>query len=103
MVLEKSGRTISNINANQRVAMVVSSGQSYQAFLQCEAEVTVVTDDAEEQKIREALLAKVPEIEPFFGAPIVSVQLRVQRWRATDVGNGWLPGRDLVAPSAVTT
>lgn len=103
LVLEASGRTLSNIRANPRVAMVVSSGAPYDPFLQGDADVEVVTDEAEDQQIRSALLAKVPEIEPFLHAPLVAVRLLVRRWRATDVPNGWLPGREIVArqsPSA---
>lgn len=100
MVLESGGTTLTNIKANPRVALVVSSGSPFEPFLQGSADVSLVDDPAETEEIKTSLLGKAPEIEPFFGAPLQAVRLHVRRWRATDVTNGWLPGKVLEAPSA---
>lgn len=100
MVLERGGTTLANIKANPRVALAVSSGSPFEAFLQGSADVALVDDPAETDEIKKALVAKAPEIEPFFGAPLQAVRLHVRRWRATDVTSGWLPGKVIDAPSA---
>lgn len=97
LVLESHGRTLTNIRSNPRVAVVVSSSNPMDAFLQASAEVEVLDDLAE---TREALLAKVPQAAAFFDAPIHAVKLHVTKWKATDILNGWLPGKELTAPDA---
>ena len=100
MVLETGGTTLANIKANPRVAVVVSSGSPFEPFLQGSADVTLVEDPGETEEIKKALLAKAPQVEPFFGAPIQAVRLHVRCWRATDVTSGWLPGKVLEAPTS---
>ena len=94
LVLEKSGRTLRNITANPQVAVLVATGTPFEPFLQAQAEAEIVTGDAD-AAVRAALVAKVPEAAPFLQAPIQAVRLRVSSWRATDVQNGWLPGKVL--------
>ena len=100
MVLESSGTTLRNIKANPRVSVVVSSGNPFTAFLQGSADVSLVTEASEVQAAKAALLAKAPQIEPFLAAPLEAVRLHVRCWRATDVPNGWLPGKTLEAQPA---
>lgn len=97
MVLESRGTTLRNIKANPRVAVVVSSGDPFTAFLQGSAEASLVTEASEVQAVKAALRAKAPQIEPLLAAPVEAVHLRVRCWRATDVPNGWLPGKTLEA------
>lgn len=52
----------------------------------------IVTGDAD-AAVRAALVAEVLEAAAFLQAPIHAVRLRVSSWRATDVQNGWLPGK----------
>lgn len=94
LVLEESGRTLRNLLREPRVAVVVAAGTPFEPFLQAQAEAEVVTGDAD-AAVRAALLAKVPAAAPFMDAPIVAVRLHVTSWRATDVMNGWLPGKTL--------
>jgi hypothetical protein len=56
-----------------------------------------VTETSEVRAGKAALLAKAPQIEPFLAAPLEAVRLHVRCWRATDVANGWLPGKTLEA------
>ena len=94
LVLEKSGRTLRNITANPQVAVLVAAGTPFEPFLQGQAEAEIVTGEAD-AAVRAALVAKVREAAPFLLAPIHAVRLRVSSWRATDVQNGWLPGKVL--------
>lgn len=94
LVLEESGRTLRNIMREPRVAVVVAAGTPFEPFLQAQAEAEVVTGEAD-AAVRAALLAKIPAAAPFMEAPIVAVRLHVGSWRATDVMNGWLPGKNL--------
>jgi len=97
--LELHGRTLTNIRNNPRVALVVSNGNPFEPFLQGAADAEVLDDDALEVTAA-SLLAKAPQIEPFLGAPMAAVRLHVRSWRATDVANGWLPGREIQAPAS---
>jgi hypothetical protein len=99
MVLESGGKTLSNIKANPRVALVVSSGSPFEPFLQGSADVVLIPDERKVEDVKNALRNKAPQIEPFFGAPLEAVRLSVRRWRVTDVVNGWLPGREVEAPA----
>jgi len=94
LVLEQRGRTLAAIRENPEVAIVVSTGSPGDPFLQARATAEVV-GGADDDEVRRVLLAKVPEAEPFLAAPIVAVRLTVPVWRATDLANGWLPGREL--------
>lgn len=102
LVLEEHGRTLHNIRRNPRVALVVSSGNPFEPFLQGAADAELLEDDEEVKATTDALRTKAPQIEPLLGAPMVAVRLHVRRWRATDVVNGWLPGKELLAPGAIT-
>ncbi|MFD9739506.1 pyridoxamine 5'-phosphate oxidase family protein [Umezawaea sp. NPDC059074] len=95
LVLEQRGRTLAAIRRNPLVSVIISTGSPADPFLQAQATATVVTG-AEADEVRRVLLAKVPQAEPFLSAPIEAVTLKVTAWRATDIPNGWLPGRDLV-------
>lgn len=101
LVLELHGRTLRNIRLNPRVALVVSSGNPFAPFLQGAADAEVLDDSDEITATVAALMAKAPQIEPLLAAPTAAVRLRVSRWRATDVGRGWLPGKELLAPEPV--
>jgi hypothetical protein len=99
LVLELHGRTLRNIRQNPKVAVVVSTGQPFEPFLQGAADAEVLDREEELAAIKGRLLVKAPSIEPFFGAPIAAVRLHLRMWRATDVVKGWLPGKELVAPA----
>lgn len=102
LVLEQHGRTVGNLRRNPRAALVLSSGNPFEPFLQGAADAQLVEDSSDMTAIVDALMAKAPQIEPFLGAPVVAVRLHVRHWRVTDVGNGWLPGKDLADHEPVT-
>ena len=101
LVLEAQGRTLANIKANPDVAIVVSNGDPYAPFLQGHATAVVLGDD-DKARTCESIVAKAPQSAPFMDAPIVPVSLQVSKWRVTDVVNGWLPGKELAAPTGMT-
>ncbi|ANZ34790.1 hypothetical protein BBK82_00570 [Lentzea guizhouensis] len=93
LVLEERGRTLKAIEENPEVAVVVSTGSPMEPFLQARA-VAEIVDGAEDEAVRQRLVAKVPEAAPFLETPIRTVVLTVPRWRVTDIPNGWLPGKE---------
>ncbi|WP_233225588.1 pyridoxamine 5'-phosphate oxidase family protein [Amycolatopsis sp. CA-126428] len=101
LVLEDRGRTLAAIRENPVVSVVVSTGSPMQPFLQAQAFAEVVGGDIggdEDARVRELLVAKVPEAAAFLGAPVTAVRLTVPKWRATDIANGVLPGVELPGP-----
>ncbi|WP_439376858.1 pyridoxamine 5'-phosphate oxidase family protein [Amycolatopsis lexingtonensis] len=97
LVLEDRGRTLAAIRENPVVSVVVSTGSPMQPFLQAQALAEVVGAEGD-ARVRELLVAKVPEAAPFLDAPVTAVKLTVQKWRATDIANGLLPGVELPGP-----
>lgn len=96
VMLETTGKSLSNIQANRQVAVVVSSGSAFEPFLQGEGDAVVLYGESDLQATRNALLAKAPEIEPLLQFPVAAVTLNIRRWRATDVLAGWVPGKVLM-------
>ena len=94
LILETHGRTLTAIRSNPQVAVVVTSGEPYEPFLQGAATVEIL-DGAAADDVHRALIAKVPQAEPFLQYPHEAVRLTVSGWRVTDVKKGWIPGREL--------
>ena len=97
MILETHGTTMTNIRANPRVAVSITTGNPYDPFAQGVANVEVLTDEAEIGAVHAALRAKSPEIEALLGLPVETVRYRVETWKVTDLPNGWLPAKVLTA------
>ena len=93
LVLETHGKTMTNIRADDRVAVIVAD-DPYGFFLQGEGRVRVV-DGQEEADVRTALRQKAPEVAPLLDAPIRAVHVEIGRWFATDVTRGWLPAKEI--------
>ena len=93
LVLETHGKTMSNIRADNRVAVIVAD-DPYGLFLQGEGTARVV-DGEQEADVREALLQKDPRVGPLLGAPIQAVHVEITRWFATDLSKGWLPAKEI--------
>ena len=97
LVLEDRGRTLAAIRENPVVSVVVSTGSPMQPFLQAQALAEVVGAE-EDARVRDLLVAKVPEAAPFLSQPVTAIRLTVRKWRATDIANGLLPGVELPGP-----
>jgi len=96
LVLELHGRTLTAIRANPTVGVVISTGAPLDPFLQCRASAEILSAGADADEAVRVLVAKVPAVVPFLSTPHAAVRLTVDTWRVTDVGNGWIPGRELV-------
>lgn len=102
LVLELHGTTLRNIRHNSTVAMVVSSGDPFEPFLQGTATAEVLEDEEALRATADRLRAKAPQIEPLLGIPMAAIRLHVHQWRVTDVVKGWLPGKELTAPVSLS-
>ncbi len=98
MVLEAAGRTLTNIRSNPRVSLMVSSGAPFEPFVQGSADAVILTGGEETEEVKQALLRKAPQIDSMLDYPLEAVRFKVRSWRVTDVPNGWIPGKELVAP-----
>lgn len=87
---------MANVLANPRVAVIVADNSPFGLFAQGEGRVTFVEGEAA-KSVRAGLLAKAPEIEPFFAAPLREARIVIDRWLLTDVPKGWLPAKELRA------
>jgi hypothetical protein len=98
VILEAHGKTMTNILADERVAVMVADNAPYSLFAQGEGRARIVEGEAA-TKAKAELLAKNPEMAPFFGFPLRHVSLEISRWLLTDVPNGWIPAKELRAPA----
>jgi hypothetical protein len=102
LLLETTGRTLSNIKANPNVAIVISSGSAFAPFLQGEADALLLAGEDELEATKNALRTKAPEVEPLLQYPGAPVRLLIRRWRVTDVMMGWIPGKELTPSMTIT-
>ena len=93
LVLETHGKTMKNIRADDRVAVIVAD-DPYGLFLQGEGTARVV-EGQQDADVRAALLQKDPRVGPLLDAPIQAVHVEITRWFVTDVSRGWLPAKEI--------
>lgn len=97
VLIESTGRTLANLRANPRVAVMIEHGDAMALFAQAEGVARLV--DERHAAIRDAIAEKTPAAAPLVALPnLVGVELDISRWRLTDVPAGWLPGRELSRP-----
>jgi hypothetical protein len=98
-MLEGGGRTMANIRANPRVAIMIENGDALAMFAQADGRAYLIDDAAAE--FQSALVAKTPASEPLVRLPnLVPVAIGIDRWRLTDVKAGWLPAKELLPAPA---
>jgi hypothetical protein len=98
VLLEGRGRTLTNLRANPCVAVMIENGDAFALFAQGSGHAMLVEDRHEQ--IQDAISAKAPESAPLVELPhLVPVKIEVDCWRLTDESAGWLPARELSAPS----
>lgn len=94
VLIENTGRTLTNLRANPKLALLIENGDAMALFGQASA-AAVVIDDQHEQ-VRAAIAEKTPASAPLVGLEgLIAVQFNVQRWRLTHVAAGWIPGKEL--------
>lgn len=94
LILENTGRTLNQLEANPNVGVKVVPGGIADPFAQGLGTITV-RDEADRDETFQALLRKEPRIEPFFATPVTAIVIDIDWWRVTHLGGGWLPGKVL--------
>ncbi len=92
LMVEKHGKTMQNLRADNRVAFTVNSGDATQDFLQG-AGTAEVRDDAEADALVAALQVKMPWYRLY--TPCAPVRIRVSNAFVTSFKRGWLPAKTL--------
>ncbi len=99
LMIERQGKTLANVHADPRVAVMIETGNPMALFVQGEGRAWQVDGDGRE--FRDALVDKTPASEPLVRLPnLVPVRIEIARWLLTDVPAGWLPAKELRAPPA---
>jgi nitroimidazol reductase NimA-like FMN-containing flavoprotein (pyridoxamine 5'-phosphate oxidase superfamily) len=94
VLLEARGRTLANLRANPRVALMIENGNAFSLFAQAEGSVKLV--EQEHALVRDAIAKKTPASARMVALPnLVVVRIDVECWRLTDVSAGWLPAKEL--------
>lgn len=97
-LLEGRGRTLANLLAARRAAILVETGDAFTLFAQADASAGLAED--RHAWVRDALCLKTPVATPMVCLPdLVAVRFEVGSWRLTDVTAGWLPARTLARPT----
>lgn len=92
LILETSGRTLEQLQANPNVGVKVVPQSFLEPFAQGLG-IATVREPAEREQLFQTLLAKEPRVEPFLTAPVEPVIIDVDWWRVTHIQRGWLPGK----------
>ncbi len=89
LVLEQSGRTLANLRADPRVAVLVSANDATQDFAQAEGRAEILPG-SEEDRVRQRILAKLPWFATY--TPVVPVRVRLIEATVTSLARRWFPG-----------
>ena len=88
MILETHATTMTNIRADPRVGISITTGYPYEPFAQGRADVEVLSDRTTIAAVHDRLRAKSPEIGPLLEIPVETVRLHVSVWKVTDNPQG---------------
>jgi hypothetical protein len=100
VLLEARGRTLANLEANPRVAVMIENGDAFSLFAQGSGVPKRVEERHDE--IREMIAQKTPASASMVALPnLVAVRIDVEGWRLTDVSAGWIPAKELARPARV--
>ncbi len=98
VMIESGGKTLANVKAHPRVAVMLENGDAFGLFGQAQGRAALVEAGAAE-RFQAEVVAKTPESAPLMRLPnLVPVRIEIDRWLLTDVGSGWLPAKELRAP-----
>lgn len=94
VLIEAHGKTLTNLRADPRLALMLEDGDPIAPFAQASAHALV--GGAERAAVERDVVAKTPSSAKLMGIPtLVPVRLVVDRWLVTHVAAGWLPAREL--------
>jgi nitroimidazol reductase NimA-like FMN-containing flavoprotein (pyridoxamine 5'-phosphate oxidase superfamily) len=92
LLVEQNGKSFSNIKVNANVAYSISQNDATKDFLQGKASVEIL-DAAEETRVREMLVKKMPWYQTF--VPMIPVKIVSSKIFVTSLQNGWFPAKVL--------
>lgn len=92
LLLEKHGKTISNLEINKNVAIVISQNDAMKDFLQGQGTLEILSDD-EDARVRQMILDKLPEFQTF--TPVSPVKIHIKKFFVTSLELGWFPAKTL--------
>ncbi len=90
LVLEQSGRTLANLRANPKVAILISANDATQDFAQAQA-IAEVLPASDEDRVRQRIVAKLPWFATY--TPVLPVRVRLTEAIVTSLQRGWFPGQ----------
>lgn len=99
LVLEQSGRTLANLRADPRVAVLISHNDATKDFVQAQA-IAEILPGADEDRVRQRILAKLPWFATY--TPVVPVRVRLTEVSVTSLSRGWFPGQKVHFSDAAT-
>jgi hypothetical protein len=98
LMLEGGGKTMTNLRADPRLAVMLECGDALAPFAQGAGKVRLDGLDTKETIAR--IAAKTPESAPLLAIPgQLPVRIEIDRWWMTDVKAGLLPGKLVERPS----
>jgi nitroimidazol reductase NimA-like FMN-containing flavoprotein (pyridoxamine 5'-phosphate oxidase superfamily) len=91
-VLEKSGKTMSNLEHNKNVAISISQNDATKDFLQGYGTIEILSDD-EDARVRAMLTEKMPWFQTY--TPVSPCVIRIKKFFVTSLEMGWFPAKTL--------
>lgn len=88
LMVERQGKTMTNLVQDKRVAFTVSKNDATQDFIQGSGTAELLTDDA---PVMAALIAKMPWYQLY--TPCAPVRIAVRELFVTSFELGWMPAR----------
>ena len=92
MLLEKSGKTMSNLEQSKKVAISISQNDATKDFLQGYGEIEILDDDQDE-RVRKYLTDKMPWFQTY--TPVSPCVIRINKFFVTSLEEGWFPAKTL--------
>ncbi len=94
LLVERHGKSFSNIKKNNKIAISISKNDAMQDFIQGSGNA-VIMDESEESRVREMILEKMPWFQTF--TPVMPVKLEIKKFFISSLQNGWFPAKVLEA------
>jgi hypothetical protein len=94
VLIEARGKTLTNLLAEPRLALMLEDGNPVAPFAQASAHAIV--NGSDRAAAERDVVAKTPSSAQLMAIPtLVPVRIVVDRWLVTHVAAGWLPAREL--------
>ncbi len=93
LTLEKSGKTLRNVEQNPAVSLMISDNDAMKDFVQAQGRI-VLLSGGEEERVHELLTQKMPWYKLY--TPSSYARLEVSRFFVSSFARGWFPAKQLV-------